>query len=148
MTWIRKKSQPSGDLNPGHVQSRHMPWEPHTNRDGIPFCILPYLTSVTSSGSKSMFCFHYPTRKARPYDRAKSKKSAIFVLTWLFSAGPVTFNTRAHKVITKHNGWYSPVVTTHCIIIFRVVFCVFIRILSVNQCHRGWLSTAVNRPEW
>ena len=30
-----KKSQPSGDLNPSNMQSRHMPWEPHTNRDGI-----------------------------------------------------------------------------------------------------------------
>ena len=33
---MQKKSQPSGDLNPGYVQSRHMPREPHTNRDGIP----------------------------------------------------------------------------------------------------------------
>ena len=49
-----EKSQPSGDLSPGHVQSRYTPREPHINRDGIPFFILPYLISVTSRGSKSI----------------------------------------------------------------------------------------------
>ena len=38
-----EKIQPSGYLNPGHVQFRYTPQEPHTNRDEIPFCILPYL---------------------------------------------------------------------------------------------------------
>ena len=32
-----KKFQPSGDLNPGNVQYRHMPQEPHFNWDEIPF---------------------------------------------------------------------------------------------------------------
>ena len=30
-----EKSQPSSDLNPGNMQSRYAPWEPHTNQDGI-----------------------------------------------------------------------------------------------------------------
>ena len=32
-----EKSQSSSDLNPGNMQSRHAPWDPHTNRDGIIF---------------------------------------------------------------------------------------------------------------
>ena len=39
---MQKKSQSSGDFNPGHVQSRHVPREPHTNQDEVPFCILLY----------------------------------------------------------------------------------------------------------
>ena len=39
----RKESQPSGDLNPSNVQSRHVPQEPQTNWDGISFCVLLYL---------------------------------------------------------------------------------------------------------
>ena len=42
---MQKKFQPIVALNPSHVQSRHMAyvWEPHTNWNGIPFCILLYL---------------------------------------------------------------------------------------------------------
>ena len=58
----RKTSQPSGNLIPGHVQCRHMPRKPHTNQDGIPFCILPYLNISDFLWFKVyMFCFHYPT---------------------------------------------------------------------------------------
>ena len=74
-----EKSHPNGDLNPGLVQSRHTLQEPHTNWDGIPFCILPYLTSVTSRGSKSMFCFHYPTRDPQARQSLIQQGVTIFI---------------------------------------------------------------------
>ena len=44
---------------PGNTQSRHVPWEPHTNRDEIFLCILPYLNISDFLWLKAV---HYPTR--------------------------------------------------------------------------------------
>ena len=45
MLECRKTSRPSQAVTwtPGNMQSSYAPWEPHTNRDEIFFCILPYL---------------------------------------------------------------------------------------------------------
>ena len=37
------------------LQSRHAPWEPHTNRDEILFCILPYLNISDVSWLKVLY---------------------------------------------------------------------------------------------
>ena len=33
-------------FTPSNLQSRYVPWEPHTNWDGIFLCILPYLNII------------------------------------------------------------------------------------------------------
>ena len=38
-----KNLSPAVTRTPGNMQSRRAPWEPHTNRGGVFFCILPYL---------------------------------------------------------------------------------------------------------
>ena len=40
---------------PNNTQSRHVLWEPHTNQDGIFFCVLPYLNISDFSWLKVYF---------------------------------------------------------------------------------------------
>ena len=41
---MQKNPSPGVTWTPGNAQSRHVSWEWHTNRGGISFCILPYLS--------------------------------------------------------------------------------------------------------
>ena len=46
----------------GNMQSQHVPWEPHTNRGRIFFCILPCLNICDFSWLNVYFIVHHPTR--------------------------------------------------------------------------------------
>ena len=60
---VEKNLSPVVTWTPSNVQSRHTPWEPHTNQDGIFLCILPYLNISDFSWLKiTGFLVHYPTR--------------------------------------------------------------------------------------
>ena len=64
MTWMQKKILAQWWLKPQATCSlgRHAPWEPHTNRDEIFFCILSYLNINDFSWCKGFYPLHYPTR--------------------------------------------------------------------------------------
>ena len=59
--WLehRKNLNPAVTSTPSNVQSRYVPWEPHTNRAGISLCALSYLNIRDFSWLR--FIFHYTT---------------------------------------------------------------------------------------
>ena len=57
-----KNPSPAMTWTPGNMQARHASWEPHTNRGGIFFYILPYFSISDFSWLNVYFIVHYPTR--------------------------------------------------------------------------------------
>ena len=66
---------------PGNMQSRHALWEPHTNRGGTFFCILPYLNIRDFSWLNVYFIAQYPTRDLRRRLGLLKQGVTIFTIT-------------------------------------------------------------------
>ena len=67
------------------MQSRHAPWQPHTNQDEIFFCILPYLNISDLLRLKVLFPVHFPTRELLRRLSQLKQGTTIFSITYVYN---------------------------------------------------------------
>ena len=98
----RKNLSPAVIWILGHAQTRHTPREPHTNRDGISLCILPYLNISDFLCFKVYVLVSICSGYTIPCSEYTIFIDFLYVMQCQQSKYAIKFNNRSYYVYCMH----------------------------------------------